>query len=108
MSIKPLEIRRTGPGGISIIWPDKIESHIDSEKLRLNCPCAECKMRRGEDTHSSPLTPKKSLLTIIEHAKDEEIRLEAVWGVGQYAIGIRWGDGHETGIYTFQLLKELS
>ncbi|HEY1266366.1 MAG TPA: gamma-butyrobetaine hydroxylase-like domain-containing protein [Candidatus Binatia bacterium] len=27
--------------------------------------------------------------------------------VGNYAIMFRWGDGHETGIYTFQYLRSL-
>jgi DUF971 family protein len=27
--------------------------------------------------------------------------------VGNYAIGIRWSDGHETGIYSFERLRQL-
>jgi DUF971 family protein len=27
--------------------------------------------------------------------------------VGRYALTFRWSDGHETGIYSFRLLREL-
>jgi DUF971 family protein len=28
--------------------------------------------------------------------------------VGNYALNPRWSDGHETGIYTFEYLRDLS
>jgi len=27
--------------------------------------------------------------------------------IGRYAINIQWSDGHNTGIYTFELLRKL-
>ncbi|MDX6289392.1 MAG: Gamma-butyrobetaine hydroxylase-like, N-terminal, partial [Blastocatellia bacterium] len=27
--------------------------------------------------------------------------------VGRYALNFRWSDGHETGIYSFQYLRDL-
>jgi len=33
--------------------------------------------------------------------------LKEIWAVGQYALGMSWGDGHNTGIYTFDFLREL-
>jgi DUF971 family protein len=60
--------------------------------------------KRGDTTHSKPLTGKKSLLKIVESSKDEEIRLESIWSVGNYALGVKWGDGHSTGIYTYDNL----
>src|SRR5436190_589972 len=107
MNVAPIEIRRLGTTGLSITWSDNSSGTISSEILRKNCPCAECRMKRGEDSHSAPLTPKKSLLTVIEHTREESISLESISSVGQYAISIRWGDGHETGIYTFSLLRSL-
>ncbi len=98
MSIKPLEIRRLGSTGIHITWADGLSSEISSDALRRDCPCAECRMQ----------TPKKSLLKIIEHSKEDSTTLENVWAVGQYAVGLKWRDGHDSGIYTFPLLRELS
>ena len=34
------------------------------------------------------------------------LRAEEVALVGRYAISIRWSDGHGTGIYSFQQLRE--
>lgn len=108
MLAKPLEIRRIEASGLHITWSDGLSVNIPRDLLRKNCPCAECKMARGDDSHSTPLTPKKSLLKIVEHTKDESLTLEAIWGVGQYALGMKWQDGHDSGIYTFPLLRELS
>lgn len=108
MNPVPIEIRRLGTDGLSITWSDESSAHITSDVLRKHCPCAECKMKRGEDTHSTPLTPKKSLLTVIEHTREESISLQSVAPVGQYAISIAWGDGHDSGIYTYSLLYSLS
>ena len=109
MTAEPSEIRRTGTTGIVIAWPGETPLSIPSKKLRNHCPCAECKLQRGEDTHSTPLTPKKSsLLAIVEHTKDEALALEEIWPVGRYALGMRWGDGHDSGIYTYQLLRDIA
>lgn len=105
--ISPTEIRRT-PDGLFIRWMNNEQGVLDKTTLRVNCPCAECKMRRGEDTHSAPLTPKKISLNVIQHSKEEETDLQEIWGVGKYALGIRWGDGHDTGIYPFDLLYSLT
>ena len=108
MAVQPTEIRRLGPQGISIRWADGITNTISCEKLRKNCPCATCKELRGDTTHSKPLTGKISSLKIVDSSKEEEIRLEEIWGVGQYAIGMKWGDGHNSGIYTFDTLRALT
>jgi DUF971 family protein len=45
---------------------------------------------------------------VIESTIAEETDLREIWGVGQYALGMRWGDGHDSGIYTFTYLRELA
>ena len=106
-SLIPTEIRRNGTAGITIRWPDGALVSLPSEVLRRGCPCAECRERRGDTSHAKPLTGKKRALTILESTAQEELALQEIWGVGQYALGIRWGDGHSSGIYPFSLLREL-
>ncbi len=108
MQALPTEIRRNGSTGLNITWRDGSSYEIPSEKLRKACPCAECKEKRGDTSHSKPLTGKKRALAIVEHTIDKEIELTEIWGVGQYALGIRWGDGHDSGIYTFDYLRSLA
>lgn len=104
----PTEIRRTGTSGLAIKWGDGSSSSLSSEVLRRECPCAACKEKRGDTTHAKPLTGKKRSLSIVENTIEQETSLEEIWAVGQYALGIRWADGHDSGIYPFELLRELN
>ena len=102
-----VEVKRLD-SGLSLTWSDGTQDAISSEKLRRSCPCASCMEARGDTSHSEPLTPKKRSLMIVEHSKDEQLKLDAVWAVGNYALGLKWADGHSTGIYSFSLLEELA
>jgi DUF971 family protein len=106
MTILPVEIKRL-PEGIAITWNDALKATIPVEKLRKECPCATCKEARGDTSHAKPLSSKKGLLKVIEHTKNEELDLKEIWAVGNYALGLGWGDGHASGIYTYALLREL-
>jgi len=83
---------------------------ISNDTLRKNCPCASCLEKRGNSNHSTPLTPKtgRSLLKVISATSEEELNLEKIWILGNYALGMKWGDGHDTGIYTFEYLTSLA
>jgi DUF971 family protein len=105
---QPRQIKRLGTEGLLITWVDGTESQLSSEILRRQCPCAECREIRGDDSHSRPLTGKKRSLSIIQNTKEEQLTLDTIWGVGQYAVGIRWRVGHDSGIYTYELLAELA
>ena len=104
----PREIKKTGTSGITVSWADGSVSDLSSETLRRLCPCAACREKRGDDSHAKPLTGKKRSLMIVESNLQQELELQQIWGVGQYAIGLRWGDGHDSGIYTFEYLRELA
>ena len=110
VKVTPTEIKRAGSSGLHISWSDGRRDALPGEFLRRNCPCAACKELRGDTSHSKPLTgkkPKKSLM-VIENTIETETSLQQIWGVGQYALGMSWGDGHDSGIYTFDYLRELS
>ncbi len=105
--------------GVRITWVDGSTASLSAELLRRECPCAECRERRGDERHGKPLTGKAEpegvsgrrrspLLRVVENTRSESLRLEKIWGVGQYAVGFEWGDGHSTGIYTFSYLSELA
>lgn len=106
--MKPLEIKKIPNEGLSIKWSSGAETFINQKKLRANCPCAECLQKRGEDSHENPLTPKKKKLQIVEHTYTESITLENITAIGNYGLKLQWADNHQTGIYTFEFLAELS
>ena len=82
---------------MDVTWEDGHRSTYSGEQLRWACPCAEC---RGEAGTLGRLSRVKSLAP-------DELRLQDVSLVGQYALQIAFQSGHATGLYTFSLLRGL-
>lgn len=92
----PEAIDVTEKGEIQILWPGGPEVTIPPIRLRDFCPCAGC-VEEG--------TGRK----IIDPATiPADVRPLQIVPVGNYAIQIYWSDGHSTGIYTWQTLREAS
>ena len=82
---------------MEITWEGGHHSAYTGERLRWACPCAEC---RGEAGAPGRLSRVKTL-------SDEEVRIQDVTLVGQYALQIGFESGHATGLYTFRYLRSL-
>ena len=84
---------------LAIKWDDGTESFIPLETLRRCCPCAGCK---GEVDIMGNLykNPEKPLTA----AAFKLVRLDRVGG---YALQPAWGDGHSTGLFSFEYLKRV-
>ncbi len=81
------------PGGIRIEWDRAGHEWLyPARVLRLACPCAAC----VEEMSGRPLLDPGRV--------PADVYPEAVSLVGAYGIRIRWSDGHDTGIYTFEHL----
>ena len=104
----PLAIKRLGPNGIRIQCKDRSICDVSSEVLRSNCPCAICEKQRLQSIDKQGLQNKKNSLKIISSSIDEENFLEEIQPVGNYAVKLKWKDGHNTGIYSFTTLARLS
>jgi DUF971 family protein len=78
-----------------ISWSDGHTSEHNIDHLRWLCPCAECK---GEFGIPGKLSAPQTL-------RPEQTRLDDVRPVGRYALQPIWGDGHNTGLYTFDYLR---
>jgi DUF971 family protein len=108
INVYPLEIKRLSDKGLEVAWNTGERMEIDSYKLRINCPCATCREKMGDTSHSTPLTgSRRKAFNVIESSIEDETRLLQVWAVGQYAIGIAWADGHDTGIFSYSLLYRI-
>lgn len=94
MSAVPIEIRRVENREVHIVWSDGHRTVFGNKALRERCPCAACV---NEFTGQRMLDPR----SVRPDVRADEISL-----VGRYAIKIRWSDRHDTGIYTFQTLRE--
>jgi DUF971 family protein len=95
--------------GLTIEWQDGRRCVYSLTLLRSMCPCAQCRVvRDGTDPHDiSPGPKKKSLLTILPGNYAGELKVENASLVGNYAMKIEWSDGHDSGIYSFQYLREI-
>lgn len=82
-------------GGLTIRWPSRVQ-RIDPRDLRLACHCAAC---RDELSGQQRLDAAKVPLDV------EPVR---IWSVGNYALGIAFSDGHDSGIYSYEVLAALA
>ena len=73
------------------------------------CPCAMCRLQREQrDPHQIVDQPrKKPLLTVLPGNYAEPLTVKDAGMVGNYAIKIDWSDGHDSGIYSFNFLREI-
>lgn len=83
---------------LAIKWADGSEQYIRLEALRRACPCAGCKgevdimgnLYKGPATHLTP----------------QAFHLTRLLPVGGYGVQPVWGDGHSSGIYTYEFLQK--
>ncbi|MHC4939618.1 MAG: DUF971 domain-containing protein [Planctomycetota bacterium] len=92
----PTDIRQAGADVLAITWSDGVESHYRVFDLRAACPCAQCV---DELTGEKILNPKNL---------DPEVKPVEINSVGNYALQIKWSDGHDTGIYSWVRLRALA
>lgn len=94
-AIEPREISQESNTRLRITWADDRACEYQASTLRRACPCAQCV---NEWTGERTLRPE---------AISEEVEISDLTIVGRYALNFRWSDGHETGIYSFQYLRDL-
>jgi DUF971 family protein len=75
-----------------ITWADGTRCVYPNDVLRGFCPCATCQGHGGT----------------IEFIEGGDASLRDLEQVGHYALKLAWGDGHDTGIYTFSYLRDLA
>src|SRR5688572_26318641 len=101
MSVQPTDLKLTAPTQLRITWSDGQVREYAVRDLREFCPCATCRERR-----TAP-PPPPTTLTVLSPAETQPLRITAMAPTGRYAYSIHFSDGHDTGIYTLELLREL-
>jgi DUF971 family protein len=93
----PLEVKVKEGKVLFLKWSDQSESNIKIVNMRWNCPCAICvadKEQRGNK--------------YIPIYNSIELKIKSIIPIGNYAIAIEWEDQHNTGIYDYAYLRQLS
>jgi ATP-binding protein involved in chromosome partitioning len=93
---EPSQVGLDDKGNLVVQWPDGRQDYFSAYSLRVNCPCAQC---IDEDTGEKILDPDQ-----VPH----DVKIEKAELVGRYALSLEFSDGHSTGIYRFDRLKELA
>jgi DUF971 family protein len=95
----PTKIRSPlGASVTEIDWSDGKTTRYAHRTLRGLCPCAQC---QGHDRGIRWVEAAESSGKLALEIKELE-------QVGNYAVGLSWGDGHSGGIYTYEYLRELA
>ncbi|MGA2135691.1 MAG: DUF971 domain-containing protein [Bryobacteraceae bacterium] len=90
--------------GIKIDWKDGHLSEYGLTYLRDKCPCATCSGAHGTpprqpESAPDPASPFQMYKPVI--------KMLSVEPVGNYAIRIHWSDGHSSGIYSWEHLRNI-
>jgi len=94
--VEPTQIIEESDSALSIKWSDDAVTDYTAAQLRRACPCAGCVNEwTGEKTLKSETV-------------SEDLSFSSVMIVGRYALNFHFSDGHETGIYSFKYLRELT
>ena len=83
-----------------VSFSDNSEAIVNLQTLRERCPCASC---AGETDALGNLYkgPEQKLI-------ESSYQISGIQPVGYYGLRPFWKDGHNTGIITDELLKDLS
>ncbi|MDZ4745230.1 MAG: DUF971 domain-containing protein [bacterium] len=95
---KPLTLKRRNVAVINSTWADGFESAILLRHVREACPCAYC---TGEEIMG------QTVFAGIKTMQPGMNELTALVPVGNYGVQASWKDGHNTGIYTWEMLRVL-
>jgi len=92
---RPARVTPFPNGELGIVWEDGHESYFPGHFLRCVCPCAMCvDEMSGEKLLRDDRIPK-------------DVHIAGLEPQGNYGIRIDWSDGHSTGIYTYERLRNL-
>ena len=90
----PTELRvRRASRCLEVAFEDGRRLSLPAEYLRVESPSAEV---QGHAPHEKQLVAGK-----------QDVNIAAVEPIGNYAVRIRFTDGHDTGIYSWTLLDQL-
>ena len=106
-SSTPLHIAVSKSRGVTIDWSDGHKSEFSNAYLRDECPCASCTGAHGTEPQRSNYGVEAAAPANPFQMFKPKLRMESIEEVGSYAIRIYWNDGHNTGIYSFDHLRDI-
>ena len=97
-TVRPVALRKEGEDRLIIEWNDGHRSMHTWRHLRDRCPCAACR-----EEGAKPADPFR----ILKESELQPLKPLSFEPVGHYGYRIAWSDGHDSGIFTLENLREL-
>ena len=88
--------------GLTVRWSDGTSSFFPIDYLRRMSPSADARALR-EEMARNPLT----VLPATQAGGDRPLTASGAELVGNYAVRIRFSDGHDTGLYSWEYLRQI-
>lgn len=98
-----VKVHVTTGEGVDIAWSDGHTSRYDFAYLRDHCPCAVCNDEREKKESTLAKPGSGAVLPMYK----PRVTAKKAASVGNYALQIEFSDGHATGIYSFEHLREI-
>ena len=99
--MQPTQLKMVLPELLQIDWSDGQERQYTVRELREGCPCASCREKR----RAPP--PPATELNVLSQDEIAPLRITKMEPQGHYAYAIHFSDGHNTGLFTLETLREL-
>ena len=81
---------------ITLKWPNGKETVVGNFDLRLSCKCARC----VDEMSGKQILKKEDILP--------DVKAEEIQPLGNYAISVKWNDGHSSGIFPYKRIMEMA
>ncbi len=96
MTAPPSDIKaKTQDHQLMVTWEADHRASYDFKYLRCHCACAGC------------VDERTGVRTLDIDAVSEDIQINNMSLVGNYAVQFLWSDGHDTGIYSWDCLRKI-
>ena len=92
--VAPIDIAHARRRNLLVVtWEDGTTSELPVPYLRGWCPCAQCQGHGIEIHFRQPAT---------------DVTIDDMFEMGAYALGVRFSDGHDAGIYSWSWLRRIA
>jgi len=102
MKTQPTSLKLTDHGSLEIEWSDGAKLDYPFGLLRKACPCASCREKKRAES-----TKPRGILQVLSAAETIPLAVSQMRPVGNYAYNINFSDGHSSGLFTMDLLREI-
>ncbi len=94
---EPVDIVVKRDEAVTITFADDHVGRFSIMELRLGCPCATCRSLRDQGEVPWP-----------RPGSEQPLRITGAELYGAWGLQLTWNDGHATGIYPFDALRNIS